>query len=189
MAHSYNINYTMSKESEELCNSSNNCEKYNEFSYTEELAMKKDTELPRMHQVDFECNSKTRRNVNKCIIRFILKNYDKEELKARYDKYGFKLDQHAAHTLDEIKAKERCRISIREKNSGSKDYRKLLRMLMCYKNMRTIVKCCMESLYCHLEKNEYKGIKRWNRDTYMRTVKDYILYIEDIEKKIAKPNK
>eukprot|EP00826_Nyctotherus_ovalis_P052371 TRINITY_DN6626_c0_g1_i1.p1 TRINITY_DN6626_c0_g1~~TRINITY_DN6626_c0_g1_i1.p1 ORF type:complete len:186 (-),score=59.79 TRINITY_DN6626_c0_g1_i1:71-628(-) len=156
-------------------------------SYTHSSGMEKDTELPCKRPVTFTYNSKIRRNVNKCIIRFIFKFYNKEELKEYYSKYNFIIDDKVTQVIEEVKAKERCRESSTGEGVGRKDYKKLLRMLMCYKSLRTIVRCSVEALHKKLKDGEYGGIKGENRLVYIETVNNYRDYIDGIEEEISQP--
>ena len=144
-------------------------------------SMKKDTDYPSKKPISFSCDSKERRNVNKCITRFMFKHYDKDDIKKYYAKYNFVLDNGSREVLKEVKQHERCRETGEDTEAGKKDYKKLLRMLMCYKSLRTIMKCSLEYLHDRLSNRECSGIKHNNNIVYTQTVKDYIHYIDKIE--------
>ena len=147
-------------------------------------SMKKDTDYPSKKPIGFSCDSKERRNVNKCITRFMFKHYDKDDIKRYYAKYNFTLDNGSREVLKEVKQHERCRGADDSTEAGKKDYKKLLRMLMCYRSLRTIMKCSLEYLYDRLRNCECSGIKRDNNSVYAKTVKDYIDYIDKIESEL-----
>nr|ABR27269.1 hypothetical protein [Nyctotherus ovalis]ABR27270.1 hypothetical protein [Nyctotherus ovalis] len=149
--------------------------------------MVQDTEAPLRARINFRQGSKVRRNVNKCIIRFIFKYYDREELKEQYERHGLRLESSMIHVIETTKANERRREGDERTASGPKDYKKLLRMLLCYKTMRLLVKCCLERLISHLKRRETKGIKEGNKKVYVDTVEDYINYINNVDSTIAHP--
>ena len=140
----------------------------------------KDTEKPLKAAVKFTQQSKQRRNVNKCIVRYIFKNYGKDELTERYKKHGLELDEYITKTIDHTKNMERKRDARESKESGKKDYKKLLRSMLCHKDLRTVIKCCIIALCERIEEGNCKGIKKENRKIYTDTLKDYLEYIETI---------
>ena len=141
----------------------------------------RDTEIPSERPIKFTLKGKERKNVNKCICRFVFKNYSKEEMKAIYTERGVCLDQDLIKVIEHIKSVERNRSS----KDGRKDYKKLIKMMLCYKRFRRIIGCCLEYLDHLLEKRKYRSIKENNKMAYVKTIKDYKDYIEGIEAEVT----
>ena len=140
----------------------------------------KDTEKPLKTAVKFTQQSKERRNVNKCIIRYIFKNYRKDELIKRYKNHGLELNDEITKTIECTKDMERKRDEGESKESGKKDYKKLLRSMLCHKELRIVITCCITALCERIENGDCKGIRENNREIYIDTLRDYLEYIKTI---------
>jgi len=62
---------------------------------------------------------------------------------------------------------------------------KLIRKLLCYKQLRIIVKCCFERINEGIEKSsQFTRIMPENRKLYKRMIEGFLYYIQNLEIRI-----
>ena len=162
--------------SDEMSRASSDLEDYQDYHIVEENRQEliKDTILPLHKKIEFRSNTNIRRCINKYIVNYILKNYNSNELRAKYNQCNLSLSHNVHTVFEQIKI-------IHRSDNCKKDYAKFIKTMMCFAVIRKVVKCHLELLRENFSDGRYGLIRASNRIFYLQTVEDYQNYIDDIE--------
>ena len=94
-------------------------------------------------KIKFRCESKNRKNVSKYLIRKLLKKYNADEFKEKYNVYGIEIDTNIHSIFQHIKEIERGKGSVMNSIITKKDYKKLIKNFLNKKNFRIMLKCLL----------------------------------------------
>jgi len=146
---------------------------------TEKLCVKKITK----RHIKFKIQSLERRNVDKHLIRYILMNFDRleENITDTFKRYGMTREDYECACISLKEARERER-SEHKRNYESiatrkvkRDYGKTVVGMLNSSSMRLIMKCCLESSILKLKYDA--KVKISNKETYIKTLEDYLEFI------------
>ena len=111
-------------------------------------------------KIPFRCSSVERRNVCKFIVRFLFRNYDKDDLKKSYLEHGLNLGDNPG-LINSIEAGKKS-----ERYKGEKsiklDYKSYLDVFLNSPKLKILIKCIMEYLLKILMEKDKIFIKEKN---------------------------
>ena len=127
-------------------------------------------------KINFTFESKSRRNVDKHIIRAVFNYHDSlsSDIFKDYELYGVPISQHdnVSKSLKMLKEKER-----EQKSGTSKDYAKLMNMMLGSISLCIILKHCIVLSIKRLSDGQSPRMSEENRRIYITTLRDYLSFI------------
>lgn len=127
--------------------------------------------------IKFRCPSFERRNIDKALVRALstLRKGVKAEIFEEYRLQNIERNKYneIAMTLDNIN-------SMIKKSNGKKDYAYIINWMISGQAQRIMFKTCLQKKKKIIAESESQRVKGKNQEVYLKTLEDYLNYINDL---------